>query len=296
MRDFLIVFKTLFRNSNSRTEDAEGKKKIPSGLKVLLSFLPLVALICIMVAFLAVNLKSVGEFSLLVVAIVAATQLLVMFLSMFSIVTTLYGAKDTPFLNTLPLRPTSVFFAKFAMTYVNALELSTAVILPTSLTSAIAFNVASKSMFYGFYPLILLILIVAPILPLFIVSVLSMPLVWLGSYFKGKPTLKSVLVILFYVVLMCGYMVLVFYMNTRGFGQEGGVEMSQGTLASLSVLANVFYPDKVLVNYCLGIQAGKNFGISAAITVGMIAVMLLLSAVFYKRINSKATDNPPHIE
>lgn len=296
MRDFLIVFKTLFRDANSRTVDAEGKKKIPSGLKALISFLPLVALICVMVAFLAVGLKNVGEFSLLVVAIVAATQLLVMFLSMFSIVTTLYGAKDTPFLNTLPLRPTSVFFAKFAMTYVNALELSSAVILPTVLTSAIAFNVASKSMFYGFYPLLLVILLVTPILPLFIVNVLSMPVVWLGSYFKGKPTLKSVLVILFYVVLMCAYMVLVYYMNTRGFGQEGGVEMSQGTLASLSVLANVFYPDKVLVNYCLGIEAGKNFGISAAITVGMIAVMLLLSALFYKRINSKATENSQSTE
>ncbi len=291
MRDFIIVFKTLFRNANSMTEAADGKKKISSGLKALLSFLPLVALICIMVAFLAVNLKSVGEFSLLVVAIIAATQLLVMFLSMFSIVTTLYGAKDTPFLNTLPLRPTSVFFAKFAITYVNALELSTAVILPTVLTSAIVFNIATKSMFYGFYPLLLVILLVAPILPLFIVSVLSMPVVWLGSYFKGKPTLKSILVILFYVVLMCAYMVLVYYMNTRGFGQEGGVKMSQGTLASLSVLANVFYPDKVLVNYCLGIEAGKNFGISAAITVGMIAVMLLLSVLFYKRINSKATEN-----
>lgn len=296
MRDFLIVFKTLFRDANSRTVDAEGKKRIPSGLKALISFLPLVALICVMVAFLAVGLKNVAEFSLLVVAIVAATQLLVMFLSMFSIVTTLYGAKDTPFLNTLPLRPTSVFFAKFAMTYVNALELSSAVILPTVLTSAIAFNVASKSMFYGFYPLLLVILLVAPILPLFIVSVLSMPVVWLGSYFKGKPTLKSVLVILFYVVLVCAYMVLVYYMNTRGFGQEGGVEMSQGTLASLSVLANVFYPDKVLVNCCLGIEAGKNFGISAAITVGMIAVMLLLSALFYKRINSKATENSQSTE
>ena len=96
MRDFLIVFKTLFRNSNSRTEDAEGKKKIPSGLKVLLSFLPLVALICIMVAFLAVNLKSAGEFSLLVVAIVAATQLLVTCLSMLAIVTTLYGVSFAP--------------------------------------------------------------------------------------------------------------------------------------------------------------------------------------------------------
>lgn len=169
------------------------------------------------------------------------------------------------------------------MTYVNALAISAVVLLPTVLTGAIAFNVANGRMFYGFYPLFFVILALAPILPLFVVVVLSMPVVWLGSYFRGKPTLKSVLTILFYVVLMCAYMVVVYYMNTTGFGQNGNVEMSQGMLGSLGTLANVFYPDKALVNFCLGIDAGKNFGISAAITVGMIAIMLLLSSLFYKK-------------
>lgn len=296
MRDFLIVFKTLFRNANAMTEGNDGKKKLSSGVKAMLSFLPLILMISVMVAFLAVNLNDLQEFSLLVIAIVGAAQILVLFLSMFSIVSTLYGSTDTPFLNSLPLRPTSVFFAKFAMTYVNAIELSTTIILPSVLIGAIAFNISSHTMFYGFYPLLIVILLVAPVLPLFVVAVFSMPVVWIGSYFKGKPTLKSVFVILFYMVLMAAYMVLVYYMNTRGFGQEGDVVVSSSTLASLATFAKVFYPDKVLVEYCLGINAGKNFGISAAITVGMIALMLVLSSLFYRRINSKKIEGTQSAE
>lgn len=291
MRDFVLVFKTLYKNANSSSKDEDGKKRLSTGIKFVISISPLIILVSAMIAFLSVGLKNIGEFSLLVTALVAVTQILVLFLSMFSIVSTLYESKDTPFLNTLPLKPSSVFFAKFAMTYVNALAISAVVLLPTVLTGAIAFNVANGRMFYGFYPLFFVILALAPILPLFVVVVLSMPVVWLGSYFRGKPTLKSVLTILFYVVLMCAYMVVVYYMNTTGFGQNGNVEMSQGMLGSLGTLANVFYSDKVLVNFCLGIDAGKNFGISAAITVGMIAIMLVLSSLFYKKINTRKSES-----
>lgn len=291
MRDFVLVFKTLYKNANSSSKDEDGKKRLSTGIKFVISISPLIILVSAMIAFLSVGLNNIGEFSLLVTALVAVTQILVLFLSMFSIVSTLYESKDTPFLNTLPLKPSSVFFAKFAMTYVNALAISAVVLLPTVLTGAIAFNVANGRMFYGFYPLFFVILALAPILPLFVVVVLSMPVVWLGSYFRGKPTLKSVLTILFYVVLMCAYMVVVYYMNTTGFGQNGNVEMSQGMLGSLGTLANVFYSDKALVYFCLGIDAGKNFGISAAITVGMIAIMLLLSSLFYKKINTRKSES-----
>lgn len=291
MKDFILVFKTLFKNANPRKKDEDGKKKLSSGAKLLISVSPLIVLVCAMIAFLSISLKNLSEFSLIVTALVGATQLIVLFLSMFSIVSTLYESKDTPFLSTLPLKPTSVFLAKFAMTYVSALQLCAIVILPTVLSGAIAYNVASKTMFYGFYPLLFIIIAFAPILPLFVVVVLSMPVVWLGSYFKSKPTLKSILTILFYLALMCAYMVIVYFMNTRGFGQEGNIEMSQGTLGSLATLANVFYPDKVLVSLCLGIDAGKNFGISAAITVCMIAIMLVLSSLFYKKINMRKSES-----
>lgn len=291
MKDFILVFKTLFKNANPSKKDEDGKKKLSSGAKLLISVSPLIVLVCAMIAFLSISLKNLSEFSLIVTALVGATQLIVLFLSMFSIVSTLYESKDTPFLSTLPLKPTSVFLAKFAMTYVSALQLCAIVILPTVLSGAIAYNVASKTMFYGFYPLLFVIIAFAPILPLFVVVVLSMPVVWLGSYFKSKPTLKSILTILFYLALMCAYMVIVYFMNTRGFGQEGNIEMSQGMLGSLATLANVFYPDKVLVSLCLGIDAGKNFGISAAIIVCMIAIMLVLSSLFYKKINMRKSES-----
>ena len=174
MRDFVLVFKTLYKNATSSSKDEDGKKKLSTGIKFVISISPLIILVSAMIAFLSVGLNNIGEFSLLVTALVAVTQILVLFLSMFSIVSTLYESKDTPFLNTLPLKPSSVFFAKFAMTYVNALAISAVVLLPIVLTGAIAFNVANGRMFYGFYPLFFVILALAPILPLFVVVVLSM--------------------------------------------------------------------------------------------------------------------------
>lgn len=288
MRDFYLVFKMLYRNSKPHDEKAaSGKKKMSQGVKLALSVSPMLIMVCALMAFLCVGLNSVDELSLVLVAILGATQMLVLFLSMYSVITTLYEGKDTPLLSSLPISSKAVFFAKFAMTYVSSLKFSSLIFTPLSLTAIIAFNIATKSIFYGIYPFMLLILLVAPILPLFIVTIFSMPIVWIGTYMKGKPTLKSILTIIFYVALMCGYMVLVYFTNTSGFAQEGDVEITQGMLSSLTTLSYVLYPNKVLVNFCLGIEFGKNFGISAAIFVGMFAIMLGLSALFYKRISMR---------
>ncbi len=291
MNKSLLLFKTLYRNATAPTNaEKDGKKRISKSLAAILSMSPLVIMIAIMMAFLALSLKSIADLSALLTSVLFATQMLVLFLSMASMFSTLYDAKDTPFLQTLPIKPTGVFFAKFALVYVNSLKLAAIVFLPIAYVVTITFNVANHTMFYGAYPLILLVALCAPVLPLFVAVLFSMPVAWLGSYFKGKPTLKSVITILFYVILMCAYMVVVYYMNTTGFGQEGDVEISQGALASLYGVARAIYPDKVLVDFCYGINAGKNFGISAACIVGMIVVMLLLALAFYKRINIRKNE------
>lgn len=291
MNKSLLLFKTLYRNATAPTPaEKDGKKKISKSLAAILSMSPLVIMIAIMMAFLALSLKSIVDLSALLTSVLFATQMLVLFLSMASMFSTLYDAKDTPFLQTLPIKPTGVFFAKFALVYVNSLKLAAIVFLPIAYVVTITFNVANHSMFYGAYPLILFVALCAPVLPLFVAVLFSMPVAWLGSYFKGKSTLRSVITILFYVILMCAYMVVVYYMNTTGFGQEGDVEISQGALASLYGVARAIYPDKVLVDFCYGINAGKNFGISAACIVGMIVVMLILALAFYKRINIRKNE------
>ncbi len=285
-----LLFKTLYRNATAPSQAEKGKKRISRSVGAILSISPLVIMIAVLMAFLASSLKSIADLSALLTSVLFATQMMVLFLSMASMFSTLYDAKDTPFLQSLPIKPTGVFFAKFALVYVNALKLSVAAFLPVAYAVTITFNVVNHAMFYGAYPLILLVALVAPVLPLFVAVLFSMPIAYIGSYFKGKPTLKSVLTIIFYVILMGAYMVVVYFMNTKGFGKEGKVEISQGALSSLYGVARAIYPDKVLVDFCYGIDVGKNFGISAAIIVGMIAVMILLAMAFYKRINVKKTE------
>ena len=289
MNKSVLLFKTLYRNATAPSQAEKGKKRISRSVGAILSISPLVIMIAVMMAFLASSLKSIADLSALLTSVLFATQMMVLFLSMASMFSTLYDAKDTPFLQSLPIKPTGVFFAKFALVYVNALKLSAVAFLPVAYAVTITFNVVKHTMFCGAYPLILLVALVAPVLPLFVAVLFSMPIAYIGSYFKGKPTLKSVLTIIVYVILMGAYMVAVYFMNTKGFGQEGDAEISQGALSSLYGVARAIYPDKVLIDFCYGINAGKNFGISAACVVGMIAVMILLAMAFYKRINVKKT-------
>ena len=290
MNKSALLFKTLYRNATAPSQAEKGKKRISRSVGAILSISPLVIMIAVLMAFLASSLKSIADLSALLTLVLFATQMMVLFLSMASMFSTLYDAKDTPFLQSLPIKPTGVFFAKFALVYVNALKLSVVAFLPVAYAVTITFNVVNHAMFYGAYPLILLVVLVAPVLPLFVAVLFSMPIAYIGSYFKGKPTLKSVLTIIFYVILMGAYMVVVYFMNTKGFGQEGKVEISQGALLSLYGVARAIYPDKVLVDFCYGINVGKNFGISAACVVGMLAVMILLAMAFYKRINVKKSE------
>lgn len=290
MNKSALLFKTLYRNATAPSQAEKGKKRISRSVGAILSISPLVIMVAVLMAFLASSLKSIADLSALLTSVLFATQMMVLFLSMASMFSTLYDAKDTPFLQSLPIKPTGVFFAKFALVYVNALKLSVVAFLPVAYAVTITFNVVNHAMFYGAYSLILLVALVAPVLPLFVAVLFSMPIAYIGSYFKGKPTLKSVLTIIFYVILMGAYMVVVYFMNTKGFGQEGEVEISQGALSSLYGVARAIYPDKVLVDFCYGINVGKNFGISAACVVGMIAVMILLAMAFYKRINVKKTE------
>ena len=290
MNKSALLFKTLYRNATAPSQAEKGKKRISRSVGAILSISPLVIMIAVLMAFLASSLKSIADLSALLTSVLFATQMMVLFLSMASMFSTLYDAKDTPFLQSLPIKPTGVFFAKFALVYVNALKLSVVAFLPVAYAVTITFNVVNHTMFYGAYPLILLVALVAPVLPLFVAVLFSMPIAYIGSYFKGKPTLKSVLTIIFYVILMGAYMVVVYFMNTKGFSQEGEVEISQGALSSLYGVARAIYPDNVLVDFCYGINLGKNFGISAACVVGMIAVMILLAMAFYKRINVKKSE------
>ncbi len=286
MRDFALVFKTLYRAQNAKLVGDDGRKKLSSTAILAIICIPFLIAIIALVVYMSIGLRDLKSLSVFQNTLITAMQMMLLFLMLPSILSTLYSSKDTPLLNSLPLRPTSVFFAKFTLVYVNALKFSGAVVTLLLLATTITFNVVNKTMFYGFYPLLLLIVPTVPLLPLFVVTLFSMPIVFIGSFFKGKSTLKSVFTILAYALIMIAYVVGIYFLNTSS-SQIEDIAISQGALAGMSSLANIMYPNKVLMNFCCGIEFGKNFGIWLAITVGMVAIMLVLSLLFYRRINIK---------
>ncbi len=291
MRDYLLLLKVFYKNQYTKKCDDKGNKRTFSKNAVFfIGVFPLLALFIAMMVFLTLDVHDIKVLALLSTTIVSAVQLLTLFLSLAGILSTLYNGSDIPLLSSLPVRPTAVFFAKFSMLYINALKMSALISAPLLLTVTITFNVVNGWMFYSIYPLVLLILLVAPILPLFIVTILSMPISFIGTYFKGKATLKSVLTIILYMCIMGAYVGVTFYLQSKDTG-ESDVILTDGVLSSLTSLANVMYPNKVLVNFCYGISAAKNFGISLGITVAMVVVMLLLALLFYRRINVKNVES-----
>lgn len=291
MSDFLLVFKTLYKNSHARQIDLNGKKRMSSVMTFVLSSIPLIIFICAGLVFFVMGINDLKLLNGMMGIVLCAGQMAVLFLSISNVLNTLYSSRDVAMLNSLPLNQSSIFLAKLLIVYLDILSLTTTIMLPGLLTIAITYNVVNGYIFYGFYPFILLIVLVAPLLPLFLITLFSMPLNYIGTFFKGRSNLKSIFSLIIYVLLIGAYMVLVYYLNTSGFGQNGAIEIGESSANSIVLFSKVMYPNYVLTAFALGIDFGKNFGISIGITIGMIIVLLLLSKLFYKKINQKQLES-----
>lgn len=187
MTKTLLLFKTLYRDYNAKSEREEGKRRKLSGNAVAtIALLPLVAVIAVAVGFVSSTLTDLRQLATMICSIVIGVQMFSMFLSMGTMFSTMYGAKDFSLLQSLPVRPIDVFVAKFALVYVTVFKMTAIVLLPCVYSMLIGFNIANGAIFYGAYVLVLLLTLVAPVLPLFVVTLFSMPLSWIGSYIKGK--------------------------------------------------------------------------------------------------------------
>lgn len=292
MTKSLLLFKTLYKDVTADLRREKGQKRVKSNsVGMIIAFVPIVLIVAAMAGYVASTVHDDLALAYLVCIAVIAVQFIATFLSLGAVFSTLYGAKDAPLLQSLPIKPVDVFFAKFTLVYVTILKMTALMLLPILYSMLIGFNIANGRVFYGAYALMIIVTAVAPVLPLFIVTLFSLPITWIGSFIKGKSTLKSIMTVLAYMLIMCAYMVLVYFMNTKGFGQEGDDIITDQTIRVLATFATVVYPDKTLVFFAMGIDAGKNFGISFGITVAMIAVSLLLAGLFYRRIMSKKGEN-----
>lgn len=277
LKDFRLLLGVLMKRPPNIRPD--GKRQFPQGLIVALSFLPIMVMVCVLLARLAPLAASHEVTAEFAVVLIAAAQSMVLFFALGTIAGTLYVTQDAEFVSALPLRPSAVFFARLTKLYLGEVTVSLYLLLPLLYTFGGAVDAAGYPVSPAFYVLVPLIACLAPVLPLAIAVILSLPVVWLASFFKRRAAVGTVALAVVYFGIFAAY-----FMTIPNLGGAYDIDsLSAELVMTLRSAANILYPDKVLALTALGIDAGKNFGISVGIWGGMIVLVFLLASLFYRR-------------
>ncbi|MCX4363874.1 MAG: hypothetical protein OSJ74_10935, partial [Clostridia bacterium] len=112
-----------------------------------------------------------------------ASQLLTFVFGLFAYVNIMYFSKDNEFLFTLPLRPVSIFWAKFITILLYELIFSVVTVLPMSIVAIIA-TAGIGAFEIGIVLMMLPATILLPLMAILVIAILSYPIMKIMQYFK----------------------------------------------------------------------------------------------------------------
>lgn len=292
---FFPLFKNNLRVMFTMEKDKKLKRKAILMYALLaIALLPMLGIGCYLVYMLIssfMNLLPSEQFnatlSQMVSSIMFMSEIIVLFLGLFTTISILFNSKDSEFLMALPVKPLDIFLAKFATIYLLQLGLALTIQLPTLLT----IGIAAKIQNVAFYILGLLGSVLTPFVPLFVISIIAIPLEYIISYFKKNNIIGIIVALLLFCGFFAGYYYMIFVLQKSMI--EGG-SMDIATIQSVAkILEYIVYPNKFLsmAMFSNGVQALKNFCIFLAIIVALSVICVLLSAVLYKGVARRSFES-----
>jgi len=220
-----------------------------------------------------------NEFLLLLIVM---SQLVVFFFGISAVMGYLYFSKDNSLLSTLPLPQKSIFLAKFSMAYIAEFVISSYFLLIALTTYAIA--LATNGVYLGMEYIFIgvLCILASPMIPLLIITFISIPVMQIVKFLKRNPLLQTLAVSAIFIALMGLYFGAIssFMVNVT---DEEGLVLSAGLISSIKNIKNIFFFNMPVVNAMLGEKITLNTIIYLAINISGLAAAVLLSSIFYSR-------------
>lgn len=262
----------------------EGKKSKARFVGVIalmcVAFLAPLALICMTLWFAAQTMLAMGMGAEMLAAVFTMAQLMVLMLSAFTYINSMFFAKDNELVLNMPLRGVEIFSAKLIATYLNELVISALVTIPIAvITAAAGIQAGYGSMFgAGYWILIPFAIALLPVMPLLLLSVVSFPIAMLVQKASKYPVLSAVLqaVLLLAFISLC-------YLLGYGGGYTMSSEETQVDTGMFQSLGGISFYTRFLAKAMLGSSAAGNFFAFLGITVAMAAAAIGLSVLLYRR-------------
>ena len=244
------------------------------------AFLAPLALICMTLWFAAQTMLAMGMGAEMLAAVFTMAQIMVLMLSAFTYINSMFFAKDNELVLNMPLKGVEIFSAKLIATYLNELVISALVTIPIAvITAAAGIQAGYGSMFgAGYWILIPFAIALLPVMPLLLLSIVSFPIALLVQKASRYPVLSAVLqaVLLMAFIALC-------YLLGYGGGYAMSSDETQVDTGMFQSLGGISFYTRFLAKAMLGSSAAGNFFAFLGITVAMAAVAIGLSVLLYRR-------------
>ncbi len=287
-RQFRSVFGIIFKNNLKRTKGFGEKKshKVASVIAIVFGAVVLLAYLVFFTVIITRTAITAGSHDKLLYLFVGLSQFAVLFFGSFVVLSYMYFSKDNQTLASLPLKTSAVFMAKFAMAYVSELIISALIIVPTVTTYGITCALNGITINATFFIIEVLGIFIFPVIPLLVISLLSLPLMYVVAFFRKRTISNAIAIALVIVVVMAIYFGLL-----GGFTSMMGNVNEDGIMASITPQMNNTFNkiatftvfNKPIVDAMLGNKVAVNLVIYLVGIAVLLAINIVLSLVFYRK-------------
>ncbi len=287
-----IMFVQQYKKSFATADTKKKRIRTTVAYWVLLAvcFLP----ICLSIA---VAMFYIGKYSegnvYIATFLTLICQGLVLMFGTHSIMSNVYVTKDADKLLYLPVRAHVIFIAKLTVAYINEVITTAISILVVLLPFGIGSHVG-----FAYYVSLLFSLVLIPMLPMLIGSLLSMPLSALVVFFGKRSTVKTIIRIVFYAGMMALYMYAMYQFGFISGSENGSIfynpevyirDMIEHLTERARSIMPYFHPDYMLANGMLARSFGTWIaGIFASVGENalLLGLVYLTAMPFYRRMLS----------
>ena len=220
MTKFLSLVGLMFKQQ-FRTKPTESGKKSKAGTIILfvvlaIVFVPVAIYIFIgclgLGKYVSANLPQ-DTYAGIVGTLLLGVQGVTLLFGFHGVLVNVFNCKDADKLLYLPIKGTTVFWAKFFVAYVNEAVAGALLLFVTVLPFGIGMGVC-----IGYYLTLLVALLLVPLLPMLVSTLLAMPLSMLSAKIGKNGAVKTVFNVLLYLAVMALY---IWLMQQFGYGGNG---------------------------------------------------------------------------
>lgn len=203
MKKFITLVKLLFSQQFKANASADNKKRGGT----IVAFVILGICFAPMLVGVAITMFALGQLAGadqgIVAMLILFCQSLVLLLGLPSLISGVFMPKDADKLLYLPIKPSTIFSAKLTVAYLNEVITTAVTILFLLLPYGVGANVG-----VGYYLMLVPALLLIPLLPILIGTIVAMPITILLSKIGKNGLGKTLVTVLFFVMCMALYMLI----------------------------------------------------------------------------------------